>query len=300
MRVPTGAPVPTGRAVSDQASRPLYRQVADELRRQIQYRELEPGSQLPTEAGLMRRHGVSRNTVRLALGVLRTEGLVVTGQGRGSFVAEPSEPDAPDAEPVVELLAGRPRASDDVLDLGEPGRFDAVEVTVTQGPAPSAIADRLGVGGADEVVARHRVLTDGDVASHLIDSYVAAHVATDALRRPAPLPGGVLTEMARAGRPAVRHADEVTVRMPTPTEARTLRMATGVPLLSVVRTSSDAEGVPLCATVALLPGDRHAVRYEVDAAGDRRRAADPGHADADRDDGDGTVPTTSTGGGGAR
>jgi GntR family transcriptional regulator len=74
--------------LDDQTSRPLYRQVADELRGQIQRQELTPGGQLPTEAKLMDMYGVSRNTIRLALEVLRQEGLVITGQGRGSFVAD--------------------------------------------------------------------------------------------------------------------------------------------------------------------------------------------------------------------
>ncbi len=33
-------------------------------------------------------HGVSRNTVRHAVGILRDEGLVLTVQGKGSYVAE--------------------------------------------------------------------------------------------------------------------------------------------------------------------------------------------------------------------
>src|SRR5690606_24539176 len=46
----------------------LYQQVASELRRAIYSGALGPGDQLPTEADLMQVHGVSRNTVRLALG----------------------------------------------------------------------------------------------------------------------------------------------------------------------------------------------------------------------------------------
>ncbi|HUZ26178.1 MAG TPA: winged helix-turn-helix domain-containing protein [Streptosporangiaceae bacterium] len=49
---------------------------------------LAPGRLLPSESTLMGEHGVSRDTVRKAVGLLRDEGLVVTVQGKGSYVAD--------------------------------------------------------------------------------------------------------------------------------------------------------------------------------------------------------------------
>jgi GntR family transcriptional regulator len=66
---------------------PLYRQLADILREMITSGELEPRSLLPSESHLQQEHGVSRGTVRTAMGILRDEGLVVTISGRGTFVA---------------------------------------------------------------------------------------------------------------------------------------------------------------------------------------------------------------------
>lgn len=67
---------------------PLYAQIADQLRDAIHRGDLAPGEQLPTEQQLIERFSVSRNTVRLALGVLNSEGLISSSQGRGSFVRE--------------------------------------------------------------------------------------------------------------------------------------------------------------------------------------------------------------------
>ena len=50
--------------------------------------KLGPGSQLPTEQELIAATGVSRTVVREAVAALRAEGLVVTRQGIGAFVAE--------------------------------------------------------------------------------------------------------------------------------------------------------------------------------------------------------------------
>jgi GntR family transcriptional regulator len=67
---------------------PLYSQLADILRRLITSGELQPRSALPSESYLQQEHGVSRGTVRMAMGILREEGLVVTIAGRGTFVRE--------------------------------------------------------------------------------------------------------------------------------------------------------------------------------------------------------------------
>jgi DNA-binding GntR family transcriptional regulator len=67
---------------------PVYRQLASLLREAISSGKLAPGRPLPSESSLMGEHGVSRDTVRKAVGILRDEGLVVTVQGKGSYVAD--------------------------------------------------------------------------------------------------------------------------------------------------------------------------------------------------------------------
>ena len=45
---------------------PMYRQIAEDLRRQIEDGELRPGGQLRTELELTKKYNASRNTVRYA------------------------------------------------------------------------------------------------------------------------------------------------------------------------------------------------------------------------------------------
>lgn len=66
---------------------PRYRQVAEFVATAIDGGDLESGDALPTESQLADYLGVSVDTVRSALALLRTEGLIVTSQGIGSFVA---------------------------------------------------------------------------------------------------------------------------------------------------------------------------------------------------------------------
>lgn len=69
------------------AGMPLYAQIRDALRQQIDSYSLPPGAPLPTEEALQARYGVSRSVVRQALGDLADLGLVVRQRGRGSVVA---------------------------------------------------------------------------------------------------------------------------------------------------------------------------------------------------------------------
>ncbi|HKN52570.1 MAG TPA: winged helix-turn-helix domain-containing protein, partial [Amycolatopsis sp.] len=59
-------------AINMRSDRPAYKQLADLLRQQITTGELAPGAPVPSETTLMQRYGISRNTVRLAIQLLRS------------------------------------------------------------------------------------------------------------------------------------------------------------------------------------------------------------------------------------
>lgn len=67
----------------------LYMQVAERLAADIAAGKHKPQSRLPSEQALVDRFRVSRVTIRQALAHLVRRGLVVSKQGKGSFVAGP-------------------------------------------------------------------------------------------------------------------------------------------------------------------------------------------------------------------
>lgn len=69
----------------------LTRALVERLADDILGGKLAPGSQLPTEQEMMAAAGVSRTVVREAVAALRAEGLVITRQGVGAFVARALE-----------------------------------------------------------------------------------------------------------------------------------------------------------------------------------------------------------------
>ncbi|MGI6285138.1 GntR family transcriptional regulator [Neomoorella humiferrea] len=66
---------------------PKYYQLKEYLKGMIQRGEIAPGEQLPSENALVQQFGLSRHTVRQAIGELENEGWVYREQGRGTFCA---------------------------------------------------------------------------------------------------------------------------------------------------------------------------------------------------------------------
>lgn len=86
----------------------LYEHIVERLRAEIAAGTLGPGTRLPGERELARALGVSRPSVREAIGALQNAGLVETRAGAGSFVSADAldrlDEDVP-GEPDMSVLA---------------------------------------------------------------------------------------------------------------------------------------------------------------------------------------------------
>ena len=116
--------------ITPQPGGTVYQQLASLLREDIQAGRLQPGQRLPSEATLQQQYGLARETVRRAIAVLRTEGLVVVRRGHGVLVREAS--DVQDLTPpagatvTARMPTGEERATHDLED--------GVPVFVVNGP----------------------------------------------------------------------------------------------------------------------------------------------------------------------
>lgn len=91
-----------------EGGRPVYQQIAAQLRAEIEAGRLGVGDRLPTIRELARTTGVNRDTVALAYDELTRAGLIEATVGRGTFVRRPdaAEPQSP-FEPVFSPLVDR-------------------------------------------------------------------------------------------------------------------------------------------------------------------------------------------------
>lgn len=70
---------------------PLYIQVKNQIMEQIKNGTLKVGTKMPTERELASMLNTSRNTISSAYKLLEQEGVIVSYQGKGTFVAEESK-----------------------------------------------------------------------------------------------------------------------------------------------------------------------------------------------------------------
>ena len=87
---------------------PVYVQVANLLRERIESEELAAGSVLPSEARLTQEYGIGREAVRQGIAVLRSEGLVRTIRGHGSYVRDTPERRQVELPPGGSVVARMP------------------------------------------------------------------------------------------------------------------------------------------------------------------------------------------------
>jgi DNA-binding GntR family transcriptional regulator len=107
--------------------RPGYLQIADELREQIRRGTLAPGDPLPSTARLSEDFDASLSVVKMAVGILRNEGLVIGQQGKGVYVREIDTPAGDTPAATADELA-EIRASIKELTA----RLERVESTLSQ------------------------------------------------------------------------------------------------------------------------------------------------------------------------
>lgn len=80
----------THHAVMSRCRQPLYLQLAAEFRRLIDSGVWAVGQQIPSLEELIAQYQVSRMTLRHALGVLETDGMITRARGKGTFVQKRS------------------------------------------------------------------------------------------------------------------------------------------------------------------------------------------------------------------
>lgn len=73
---------------------PIYRQLVEQVRREVMLGRLAPGDQLPTLREVVEALAINPNTVVKAYSEMEHEGLVVRRQGTGTFVASVPSVDA--------------------------------------------------------------------------------------------------------------------------------------------------------------------------------------------------------------
>ncbi|MEU5031370.1 GntR family transcriptional regulator [Streptomyces milbemycinicus] len=251
-------------ALDPTSDRAVFRQIADRLREAIDKGRFKEGDKLPSETELVEHFGVSRMTVRNALALLQQEGLAVSEHGKGVFV----RPRPPVRRLASDRFARRHRdqgKSAFTVEAEAAGSRPEVDSLEVKEERPSQdIAARL--GSPRKVLARRRrYLLDGRPVE-FATSYLPLDLARDTpIAQPNPGPGGIYARLEEMGHRLDHFDEEIRARMPSPAEVRMLHLASGVPVIHLIRTAFDAEGraVEVCDTV--MAADAYVLSYQLPA-----------------------------------
>ncbi len=121
--------------------RPLYRQISDLLRVEIQ-NLYKAADALPAEGELAQRFNVNRHTLRRAIDELVSDGLVIRRHGAGVFVLSPT---------IDYCINARTRFTTTLESQGKITHSRVLRKQVI--PARGGVASRLGLTESEEVIA---------------------------------------------------------------------------------------------------------------------------------------------------
>jgi GntR family transcriptional regulator len=243
---------------------PIYRSIAEDLRQQIESGDLEPGQQLRTEIELRDHYNASRNTIRDAIKLLVTRGLVETRPGQGTFVVET-------IIPFLTTLTGEPDSSSGEGDtyrreVGKLRRATATEpeVGIHMAGSPVPAMGELQLPGGTPVVSRHqRRFIDGIPWSLQTSFYPMSLVERGAARLIQAgdiQKGGTVAYLRETlGIKQAGYRDTITVRPPDNVEAAFFKLPDDgrISIIETRRTAFDEQSTPVRLTVSVYPADRN-------------------------------------------
>ncbi|MET3983307.1 GntR family transcriptional regulator [Streptomyces sp. PvR034] len=257
-----------GTAVGGGKAVPRYLQIAEDIVRQIRAGVLAPGDQVPSEADMVERYGVSGGTVRKAMLEVRASGLVDTRHGKGSYVK--------DRPPVRHRSSDRFRRSlrrggkAAYLAESEQSGATAKVSVIYIGPMEAApdIATRLGVDAGTQVLARRRLYFRNGVPVETAASYLPWDVVKDIPELFAENPGGggIYARLEDHGHVFAEFVETLQARPAAKAEASELALSPGAPVVHLLRDAITEEGrvVEVCDT--LMAADQFVFEYRIPAA----------------------------------
>lgn len=238
---------------------PMHAQLAATLRERINKESFTDGK-LPSEAVLMREHGVSRTTVRAALKDLQNEGLLRSASGRGYFLRK------------FEHFAYRPQDdfrrrsminAADSFTLAAAARNPTQQIEVKIAHAVEDVARRLRVEVGTLIVIRRRLRFLEGVPFQINDSHYPLEIVDGTeIMTPTSIDRGANEVLAEIGYVQVRALDEIWMRMPKPEETERLQLGLGTPVGEHIITGFTADGRVVRMVRAIIPGDRNVITFE--------------------------------------
>lgn len=243
-------------------AQPMYQQIAEDLRKQIESGALERGRQLPTELELRERYNASRNTIRDAIKRLISLGLVETRPGQGTFVTTKVDPFVTTltANPNMGVGGGEGATYLSQVSATHRKPYATTPKVEVQTP-PTEITARLRVPPNTQVVSRHQERYIDDTPWSLQTSFYPMEFITQGATRllmAEDIPEGTTRYIADTiGLRQIGYRDWITARAPDDNEQKFFKVAHDGTVFEIFRTAFDQNKRPMRVTVTIFPTDRN-------------------------------------------
>ncbi len=214
---------------------PIYQIIVRDLVDQISGGSLRSGDRLESESRLAERYGVSRMTVRQALGELESSGHVVRRHGAGTFVSTPRP---------IQRRGNQLGAFHEEMGL-DPDEIETQLMIQEVVTPPGAVADdlHLSPGQTTSHIVRLRKLHGVPIA--LQESWVP-YLLAPGIARGGLVDGSLYKTMKERGNMEIRTAEQsVSATVASIDVAEALEVLIGSPVMSIRRVSLDASGNPV-------------------------------------------------------
>jgi len=231
---------------------PLYRQLYDMLRQQIDAGVLKIGDPLPTEEQFTETYNISRVTTRKALQLLTDEGLLIRHPGKGTYInAQKTEENLQSLRGFAELMIEQHPSQ--IMEI------KGFEIT----PAPAPVAELLHLSREERIlrIRRRHVIHGRPVALAIIDlPYTLGSLLT---------PHDVATRtiydlLANKAHVSIKRAvQRISATAANEEVTALLGVEIGAPLLVVRRVTYSMDEQPVEYIQLFYPGDQHEMVMEL-------------------------------------
>lgn len=239
--------------MSEWGGEPAYVRVLNDLRKKIESGQLAPGEVIPSVSELSRTHQVAGTTVQKALRALKAAGLVDSEVGKRTVVRETKRLISRSGDFVSPVPPGAKTPH------GPSGTPEVAQVV-----PPDDVAEKLGIDPDAPAIRRSRIMVDGETPLEIATSYIPLDIAEGtALAQPGKLKGAVPTVLKQLGFPPRTCREWVESRLPTSSEAKTLKLKPGTPVFRLLRLTSTDGDRPAEVLEVVFSAGRYMLEYDL-------------------------------------
>lgn len=240
---------------------PLYIQLYNRLRVDIEEGVYTPGERMPSEAELEAKYNTSRITIRKAISLLANDGYVSVKQGLGTIVASPMMYNTNCVTSLTEQLRAAGYTP------------SARDIHISRQPAPEQITSAMGIAKNTEMVCVQRIQLADEQPVGILSNYILPEVVPGIEKKDHNFISlySFLEEEYNIRIDTSR--DFISARTADLAQATTLKIPVGSPLIYVIRISF-SDGTPILGDIVYINGYMHYFSFNRSGRSPRLHMAD--------------------------